>query len=136
MFWGSQRFYQWIGQKILSCFHVKHFEIDPTVPKLDIVKCKGLWFESRQFQTIFGRNFLRNVLGLSEVLPMDWQKILSCFHVKHFEIDPKVPKLDTVKCKVCGSSPDSSKQYLVSLSPSNKALLVPILAQGAHCYLT
>ena len=81
MFWDCRRFYHWIGQKILSCFHVKHFEIDPTVPKLDIVKCKGQRFESQQFETIFYHNFLMDTLGLSEVLPMDWaenSKLFSC----------------------------------------------------------
>ena len=51
------------------------------VPKLCIVKRKGLGFKYRQFQTIFGRNFLMDSLGLTEVLPMDWaenSKLFSC----------------------------------------------------------
>ena len=55
--------------------------MDPTVQKLDIVKYQGLWFESQQFQTIFGRNFLMDALGLLEVLPLDWaenSKLFSC----------------------------------------------------------
>ena len=78
---GLSEIYQWIGQKILSCFHVKHFEIDPIAQKLDTVKYKGLRFKSRQFQTIFCRNFLMDTLGLSEVLPLDWaenSKLFSC----------------------------------------------------------
>ena len=33
--WDCQRLYHWIGQKILSCLHVKHFEIGPVVLKFD-----------------------------------------------------------------------------------------------------
>ena len=51
------------------------------VQKLDIVKHQGLRLESQQFQTIFGRNFLMDALGLLEVLPLDWaenSKLFSC----------------------------------------------------------
>ena len=51
------------------------------VQKLDTVKCKGLRFGSRRFQAIFGRDFLMDTLGLSEVLPLDWaenSKLFSC----------------------------------------------------------
>ena len=41
------------------------------VQKLDTVKCKGLQFESQQFQNFFGQNFFMDTLGLSEVLPLD-----------------------------------------------------------------
>ena len=82
MLWGCQRLYHWIGQKILSCFHVKHFEIDPTVPKLDIEKCQSLRFKSQPFQTIFGRNFLRDALGLWVVLPLEWAENFMLFSRK------------------------------------------------------
>ena len=51
------------------------------VPKLDIVKCKGPEFESQRFKAHFGRNFLKDALGLSEILPLDWaenSKLFSC----------------------------------------------------------
>ena len=51
------------------------------VPKLDIVKCKGPEFESHRFKAHFGRNFLKDALGLSEILPLDWaenSKLFSC----------------------------------------------------------
>ena len=67
-YWGCQKLFHWIGQKILSCFHVKHFEIDPTVPKLDIVKWKGQQFESQTPLVRLGRNFLWDTLELSEVV--------------------------------------------------------------------
>ena len=49
--------------------------------KLDTVKCKGPEFESHRFKAHFGRNFLKDALGLSEILPLDWaenSKLFSC----------------------------------------------------------
>ena len=43
---------------------------------------RGLRFESQQFQTSFGRNFLMDTLGLSEVLPLDWAENSELFSCK------------------------------------------------------
>ena len=59
LLWDCQRLYQWIGQKNRSCLYVIQFDIGPTVPKLDIVKCQGPQFE------------LSNTLVLSKVVPLD-----------------------------------------------------------------
>ena len=69
------------GRKFYAVYMLKHFDIGPTVPKLDLVKCQGPEFESWRFQTIFGRHFLSNTLILSKVLPLDWaenSKLFTC----------------------------------------------------------
>ena len=41
--YGCRRFYHWIGHKILSCFHVKHFEIGPKNIQMTFQTEKIIW---------------------------------------------------------------------------------------------
>ena len=56
-----------VKSDLFSCLH---HGIDPIVPKLDIVECKGQQFYSQTFQACFGRNILWVTLALSEVVPL------------------------------------------------------------------
>ena len=88
----ERRYYQWIVQKVLSWFHVNYFAIDPTVPKLDIFKCKGQRFKSWHFQTIFGPNFLMDTLDDLVVtffgILWHWQRLYHLFWQKISCITP------------------------------------------------
>ena len=65
-----------IRQKILSCFHLNHFEIVPTVPKSPVQS------SSKPFLVI---TFLGILWGCWLFYHWIGQKILRCLYVKHFQ---------------------------------------------------